>query len=454
MKRFLCIFVLLWNCNLDDSGITEPVIKKDLEMVCNNVIRESGEQCDTDVPDAKSCENVGFGGGVAFCNAQCEIDYSNCSMTVLCGNGILDDTEECETGNLNGTTCQTKGFDQGVVECTKDCIVDDSSCVTHCGNNIIGNGEKCDGIAFGDTTCRTEKGQGWNGELSCRSDCKTIDTSTCFEVKPQIVAAREFNCRLNYEGRVDCWNKEDILPNSGTYVKISTGSFHVCGLKNDGTVECWGENSEGQNDVPPMLFQDVIADGRYSCGLAMDGTIQCWGESTLGQTTPPRGSGYRSLAGGKEHACAIDFDGAIQCWGTWKGAPEFRIYEVLLNQEYSAASTGRYYDCGLEESGQAECWSENPDQSGRKQGPFTKLSTNTFHTCGLRNDGDIECWGIPQFGKTDSHPGPFIDVSTGYYHTCGMKPDLSVECWGINALNIDETTELFFKGQTATRPPP
>ena len=78
-------------------------------------------------------------------------------------------------------------------------------------------------------------------------------------------------------------------------------------LRADGTVVAWGNNSNGQTNVPPGLSNVVaIAAGFYHClALRNDGTVVAWGWNNYGQTNVPAGmsnvvaiaaGGYQSLA--------------------------------------------------------------------------------------------------------------------------------------------------------------
>jgi alpha-tubulin suppressor-like RCC1 family protein len=72
---------------------------------------------------------------------------------------------------------------------------------------------------------------------------------------------------------------------------LSSGAFHSCALRADGTVACWG----------------IPRDGRL-------------GEGTLSGVSPaPRLVGglddATAVASGDAHTCAIRAGGAVSCWG-------------------------------------------------------------------------------------------------------------------------------------------
>ena len=59
---------------------------------------------------------------------------------------------------------------------------------------------------------------------------------------------------------------------------IDAGDFHVCGAELEGgTIGCWGNNDAGQSDAPEGEFTNVAAGSYHSCGVRSDGTVECWG---------------------------------------------------------------------------------------------------------------------------------------------------------------------------------
>jgi alpha-tubulin suppressor-like RCC1 family protein len=45
------------------------------------------------------------------------------------------------------------------------------------------------------------------------------------------------------------------------FSQVSAGLYHTCGLRPDGTVECWGANGSGQSSPPSGAFTQVSAGG-------------------------------------------------------------------------------------------------------------------------------------------------------------------------------------------------
>jgi hypothetical protein len=72
----------------------------------------------------------------------------------------------------------------------------------------------------------------------------------------------------------------------GPFTTISAGFAHVCGLRPDQTITCWGRNAEGQSTPPSGTFKQVSAGTFHSCGLRTDNTVVCWGNNAAGRVTP------------------------------------------------------------------------------------------------------------------------------------------------------------------------
>src|SRR3977135_1034603 len=61
---------------------------------------------------------------------------------------------------------------------------------------------------------------------------------------------------------------------------ISSGLYHSCALKSDGTATCWGLNGSGQATAPGGTFLAISAGGSHTCAIHSDGTAACWGDNT------------------------------------------------------------------------------------------------------------------------------------------------------------------------------
>ena len=215
----------------------------------------------------------------------------------------------------------------------------------------------------------------------------------------QVVAGEEVVCGLTTEGNAVCWgvgagaNAGEAPAPAGSFTQLAAGRYHVCGLQTDGTALCWGAGSFARStncfntaDVhidcaqaqpPSDTFVQVTAGAFHSCGLKADGSVKCWGLGATttgdasapdyGQARPPEGESFAWISAGAYHTCAIrSSDGHAVCWGAGR-----------------AGQTGTYDD----------------GQSNPPDDVFLTLSAGELHTCGLTDKYDIVCWGDNNNGK-------------------------------------------------------
>jgi len=71
------------------------------------------------------------------------------------------------------------------------------------------------------------------------------------------------------------------------YIDITAGIQFFCGLHEDGTISCVGENDLWQTAVPEGTFVAVSSAWSHSCAVRTEGTIACWGSNSIGQSTGP-----------------------------------------------------------------------------------------------------------------------------------------------------------------------
>ena len=242
----------------------------------------------------------------------------------------------------------------------------------------------------------------------------------------------------------DCDSDAEPDPTpQGAFTAIAAGGSHSCGLRTDGTAQCWGLNYHGRTDAPSGAFTAITAGGSHSCGLRTDGTAQCWGYDDFGQTDAPTGTftaitagkSHDAITGGKTHSCGLRTDGTAQCWG-WNSDGQ----ADAPTGTFTAVTAGGRHSCGLRTDGTAQCWGyDDFGQADAPSGVFTAISAGTWHSCGLRTDGTAQCWGYDDFGQADAPSGVFTAISAGTWHSCGLglrrlrssrRTDGTAQCWG------------------------
>jgi hypothetical protein len=122
-----------------------------------------------------------------------------------------------------------------------------------------------------------------------------------------------------------CWEPrvgaETVLVELGPYSAVDTGRFYACGLRPDGSINCWQTDKTAPVATilatPPPVgpFREVSTGEMHACALRDDGSVSCWGEDRYGQATPPAGLRFAHVSAGSTHTCGILLDGSVTCWG-------------------------------------------------------------------------------------------------------------------------------------------
>lgn len=66
----------------------------------------------------------------------------------------------------------------------------------------------------------------------------------------------------------------------GSFKAISSGANHVCGVRKDGSIACWGDNAFGQAQAPhpdTCNFTAISSGDTHTCALCDNGGVICWG---------------------------------------------------------------------------------------------------------------------------------------------------------------------------------
>lgn len=116
-------------------------------------------------------------------------------------------------------------------------------------------------------------------------------------------------------------------PNSG-FVAVSSSPDHCLALRDDGSIVAWGDNTNGECDVPEpnegyvaiAASGEIIGTAGYSLAIKSDGAIVGWGFNGYGQLEVPEpNSDFVSVAAGGGYAAGIKADGSAVLWGQCAG---------------------------------------------------------------------------------------------------------------------------------------
>ncbi|UCC71644.1 MAG: Ig-like domain-containing protein [Gemmatimonadota bacterium] len=211
------------------------------------------------------------------------------------------------------------------------------------------------------------------------------------------------------------------------FESLTAGHLFTCGLLADGGALCWGGDHVGQlgTDSPWQIetcgwynyrcsryprpvsgghtFVHLSAGQAHACGVRIDGTAYCWGRNDDGQlgagfTSEPRerqatplavvgGHSFVSIASSQWHTCALAGDGQAYCWGS-------NLYGQL----------------GIGDPG-GDVVPEPVAVTGSYD--FVALTTSgVAHTCAVTSEGDVYCWGVNYDGQLGHDPSSVERSST------------------------------------------
>jgi len=299
------------------------------------------------------------------------------------------------------------------------------------------------------------------------------------------------------------------LGTNRTARSITTGGFHNCAILDNGTTKCWGRNGSGQlgtgdvasrgdgaNEMGDNLATLSLGTNRTAralssggasdtCALLDNGTLKCWGQNTDGQLglgdALARGDGANEMG---DSLPVIKLGRSKNKIATNSLKPIGDMSPDLFAQTGQTNSTtfvsGAYHTCAILDNGTVKCWGMNNlgqlglgDINNRADTvsemgdslPTVDLGTNRTarslaagadHTCAILDNGSVKCWGknnVGQLGLGDiNNRGdaanemgdnlPSVDLGTnrtartivaGGSFNCVILDNGSVKCWGGNA---------------------
>lgn len=252
---------------------------------------------------------------------------------------------------------------------------------------------------------------------------------------------------------------------------ITAGGLHTCAVQDDGHVQCWGANDNGQlgngttaaSTEPKTVLGvstalAVTAGSTHSCVLIHDGSVRCWGNNGNGQlgngTTSPPGppslapvsvanlDDATAIAAGGFHTCALRADTTVACWGH-NGSGQLGDGSGL-GTSYVPVTVVHDDDA-------------DPSTDPVPLDDITAVTGGEYHSCAIRGTtGEVLCWGHNGFGQlgdgtTDDQPLPVVvsglpddddhgdhdphearAITAGEGHTCAVLDDNTARCWGHN----------------------
>lgn len=235
-----------------------------------------------------------------------------------------------------------------------------------------------------------------------------------------------------------------------SWSKVETGTLFSCGLKTDGTAWCWGRAANGvlgngqftgTYNTPQAVsgggtWKDISVGNAHVCGLKSDDEIYCWGHAGFGrlgngtntgnQNTPgiiTESGPWQSVSTGSLTACGIKTDGTAWCWGGAQngslgdgvGGDHEEPDPIQINDAgpWKFIEAGSNVGCGIKTDNTGWCWGANANYrlgDGTNSDALSPteidgsylwsyIDTATTHTCGIQTDNTVWCWGRELDGK-------------------------------------------------------
>ncbi len=233
----------------------------------------------------------------------------------------------------------------------------------------------------------------------------------------------------------DNWQGQTDVPADLTNVlAVAGGGYHSLALKENGTVVAWGYDDYGQTDVPADLTNAVAiaAGGNHSLALMSNGKVVAWGLDFSGQATAPADlSNVVSIAAGHAHSLALKRDGTVVAWGD-NADGQTKVPDGLTN--VLAIAAGGDHSLALKEDGTVVAWGYNDFGQTNVPDGLTNVVAITAagsHSLALKGDGTAVAWGSNSCGQTNV-PDDLIDVvavAAGIVHCLALKADGTVAAW-------------------------
>ncbi|MBU3717222.1 MAG: hypothetical protein FGM45_02835, partial [Actinobacteria bacterium] len=251
-------------------------------------------------------------------------------------------------------------------------------------------------------------------------------------------------------------------PPLANVVAVSVGGYFSCALIANGTVNCWGDNSNSelgngsgasQSNFPvqvtrnaggPLTGVTAISAGEsHVCARRTNGTVECWGQNLFGQlgdgSNTPRNrsitvtglTNATSVSSGFAFTCALLADTTVRCWGhndtgqlgdgsdptlvPYKPLPV--AVKDLSNATLSAVASidvGKKTACALRVDTYVKCWGEGTyGNLGRADLSDWNLAVSVIAANGLPIEG-------------------VASIDVGNVNACAVMTNSSVKCWGAN----------------------
>ena len=257
-------------------------------------------------------------------------------------------------------------------------------------------------------TCGIHKRNGIEvgGSVKCWGYNDHGQASPPYGMFTQVSSGHFHSCAISIDGRVQCWGKLTEVPPSQksheTYDQVCSGEYHSCAIRrHDGKVECWGRNDFGESTPLSSSFIQISCGNGHTCGIKDNGEVACWGRDKHGESSPQRKTHFKHIsAGPTHHTCGVTKDNDVQCWGDNRRSQSIDF----IRGPFKQVTAGSRSTCAIHEERGLECWGSSPPISPRELANFQKnrqasgetyrqITSGNGHICVVLDaDGELHCW--------------------------------------------------------------
>ncbi|MCO4763566.1 MAG: hypothetical protein KC502_18795, partial [Myxococcales bacterium] len=420
------------------SSADQPTFKAAIGPCTSAAQCDDGNPCTTDDCASGSCAYKAKDGGSCSDGLACTTG-DICSGGSCSGKAVLcDDKNACTIGDK---CTEGKG---GLAACVP-------GVAKPCNDGNPCTADSCDKVSGG---CKFAPIKGCL--VGCKSDADCNDNNTCTQdlcdkttgactLKPANDGAVCGQGALCSAGKCAA-----ITKGWAKAIAADAGSQHVCALRHNKTVACWGRNDDGQ-----------LGNGTKTFGATRKPVV-------VGGV-----SEVKQLAVGYEHVCALREDGKLYCWGyntygqcgTGVASSTDLTKATLASAipPLSAVWAGYHTTCGRTLTGSMICWGYGSSgdrgdgtttSSGAKPiavkglptDPIVQVELSYRRRCVLTNKGEMFCWGNNSNRDVGTTTSSTVSSATkrsnisgvalmggGSGSVCAMLPAITaVKCWGDN----------------------
>ena len=227
----------------------------------------------------------------------------------------------------------------------------------------------------------------------------------------------------------------DVPAGLANVIALAAGSGHNLALKSDGTVVAWGANGYGQSTLPDGLAEvtGVAAGAWHSLALMRDGSVAAWGNNDVGQTSVPAGlSEVVAIAAGGFHNLALRRDGTVVAWGS-NACGQAAVPADLTG--VVAVAAGGFHSLALKSDGTVVAWGS--EWGGAVSVPdglsgVIAIAAGGYHGLALKYDGSVAAWGDDDEGQATPPAtlGAVTAIAAGWLHSLALLADGTTVGWG------------------------